>query len=132
MATFFSPGLEKSSNGRSTTRRRIGFIGFDGVRTLDLTGPLETFAAARTVAAEGENACDYEVVVVGVNGKNFISQSGVIFTAQQTIHSAREFDTIVVPGGSRLQEGGTMTALSAWLFAQAPKTRRIASVCGGI
>ena len=25
-----------------------------------------------------------------------------------------------------------MTALSAWLFAHAPKTRRIASVCGGI
>jgi transcriptional regulator GlxA family with amidase domain len=132
MATLFSPLSEKSSNGRSTTRRRIGFIGFDGVRTLDLTGPLETFAAARTVAADGEAACDYEVVVVGVNGKNFVSQSGVIFTAQQTIHSAREFDTIVVPGGSRLNEGGTMTALSAWLCAQAPKTRRIASVCGGI
>ena len=133
MAAIFYPGSEKSSSERNSVhRRRIGFIGFDGVRTLDLTGPLETFAVARTLAAEAEGSGDYEVVVVGVNGRNFVSQSGVIFTAQQTIQSGREFDTIVVPGGTRLNEGGTMIALSAWLLAQAPKTRRIASVCGGI
>ena len=132
MGTILYQGTEKFAPDPATTRRRIGFIGFDGVRTLDLTGPLEAFTAARTVAAEAESKCEYELVVVGVNGKNFVSQSGVIFTAQQTLHSARDFDTIIVPGGSRLQEGGTMTALAAWLAAQAPKARRIASVCGGI
>ena len=29
--------------------KSVGFLGFDGVTTLDLTGPLEAFAAARNV-----------------------------------------------------------------------------------
>ena len=106
MGRVFSETRKTFLDDRKSTRRRIGFIGFDGVRTLDLTGPLEAFTAARSVAAEAENECDYELVVVGVGGKTFVSQSGVIFTAQQTIQSARDFDTIIVPGGSRLHEGG--------------------------
>jgi transcriptional regulator GlxA family with amidase domain len=132
MNKVLSFSREKARQERNGNGRTIAFIGFNGVRTLDLTGPLEAFAAARSVAADGEIECDYELVVVGVGGKNFVSQSGVIFTGRQTIQSVREFDTIIVPGGTRLQEGGTMTALSAWLKAQAPRTRRIASVCGGI
>ena len=30
------------------TPKVVGFLGFDGLTTLDLTGPLEAFAAART------------------------------------------------------------------------------------
>ena len=132
MNKILSSSPDRAAHERKTAQRTIAFIGFDGVRTLDLTGPLEAFTAARSVAADADIDCDYELIVVGVNGKTFVSQSGVIFTARQTIHSAREFDTIIVPGGSRLQEGGTMTSLSAWLATQAPRTRRIASVCGGI
>jgi transcriptional regulator GlxA family with amidase domain len=132
MSKIVSLSPEGVGRDQKATRRSIAFIGFNGVRTLDLTGPLEAFTAARSLAADGDVGCDYDLVVVGVNEKTFVSQSGVIFTARQTIQCAREYDTIIVPGGSRLQEGGTMTSLSAWLAGQAPRTRRIASVCGGI
>ncbi len=33
--------------GPGSTPLKIGFLGFDGMSVLDLTGPLEAFAAAR-------------------------------------------------------------------------------------
>src|SRR5258708_34941486 len=38
-------------NGANGSRRRIGFIGFDGVRTLDLAGPLDAFTASRSLGS---------------------------------------------------------------------------------
>ena len=42
--TYFS----NLAAGEKATKS-VGFLGFDGVTTLDLTGPLEAFAAAGTL-----------------------------------------------------------------------------------
>jgi len=49
--------------------------GFDGVSALDLTGPLETFAAARVDDGETERSRPYQVRLIGVTGKSFTSES---------------------------------------------------------
>ena len=57
---------------------RVGLIGYDGVQGLDLIGPSDAFTIA---AVEGENgkpeAC-YEVTVIGLTGKPFRAESGLL------------------------------------------------------
>lgn len=111
--------------------RRIGFIGFEGMTTLDLTGPLEAFATARIQNKADETLC-YENCVITAGNKTFTSKSGMVFKAQYTLHNAPLLDTIIVPGGANLRSSETGKLIAAWLRSRARDTRRIASVSGGI
>ncbi len=113
---------------RQRAPKLIGFVGFDGVTTLDLTGPLEAFTGARTDAGE---LC-YATVLIGAASKTFVTGSGAIFKAQQTLATAPALDTIIIPGGAELRPNETTSAIAAWLRARGAKTRRIASVSAGI
>jgi transcriptional regulator GlxA family with amidase domain len=115
-------------------RRRIGFIGFDGVRTLDLAGPLDAFTASRGVGTGLANlqGSPYQIVVVGLKQKSFVSESGITFRAQETTDTVSSLDTIIIPGGSGLQRNETLLELAAWLTANAGRARRVAAVCAGI
>jgi transcriptional regulator GlxA family with amidase domain len=113
-------------------RRRIGFVGFDGVRTLDLAGPLDAFTASRGLPTGSRESAPYQLLVIGLKSRTFVSESGVTFRAQETTETVTHLDTIIVPGGSGLQKGETLTELANWLAARAPSARRVAAVCGGI
>jgi transcriptional regulator GlxA family with amidase domain len=109
----------------------IGFLGFDGVTILDLTGPLEAFATAQRNQENDRHRC-YKPLIIGVAGKTFKSRSGVTFKAQHTLETAPPLDSIVIPGGIGLRAGETADTIAAWLAQRAPDTRRIASVGAGI
>src|SRR4029077_4923268 len=112
--------------------RRIGFVGFDGVSGLDLTGALEAFTLSLELSRGGNEIEPYEVVVVGLKRKSFMSESGVVFRTQTTIQSVAELDTIIIPGGHGIMKPRTVRELSSWLVPRAVETRRIAAICGGI
>ena len=116
------------------TRRRIGFIGFDGVRTLDLAGPLDAFTASRSLSSNpaGLQPAPYQIIIVGLKQKSFVSESGITFRAQETTDTVSDLDTIIIPGGSGLQRNDTLMQLAAWLTANGSKARRVAAVCAGI
>lgn len=114
------------------TPKAVGFLGFDGVTTLDLTGPLEAFATPHRGADQRSRTPCYETMVIGVTGKSFASRSGVIMKAQHTLRSAPELDTIVVPGGVGLRESETTETIAEWLRTRAASTRRIVAICAGI
>jgi transcriptional regulator GlxA family with amidase domain len=114
------------------TRRRIGFIGFDGLRTLDLAGPLDAFTASRYLTSGNIHGLPYQIVVVGLKQKSFTSESGITFRGQETTDTVSSLDTIIIPGGSGLQRPETVEALSSWLTANAAGARRVAAVCAGI
>jgi len=116
------------SNYPKEEKRLIGFIAFDGVTTLDLSGPLDAFALART---EDGEAC-YETGLIGVANPRFVSASGGMFQAQHTLQTAPVRDTITFPGGSWLRNRDTSGPIAAWLREREPSTRRIASVSAGI
>ena len=80
----------------------IGVLGFDGVRALDLVGPLEAFATARR-NAERNGGLPYDVMVIGLANRTFLSECGVVLKAQKTTRSAPTFDTIIIPGGAWLR-----------------------------
>ena len=109
----------------------IGFVGFDGVTTLDLTGPLEAFATAQFDQENDRQRC-YKPLLIGVSRKTFKSRSGVTFKAQHTIETAPALDSIIIPGGVGLRTGETVETIASWLRQRASATRRIASVCAGI
>ena len=115
-------------------RRRIGFIGFDGVRTLDLAGPLDAFTASRSLSMSpgAVQAAPYQIVIIGLKQKNFVSESGITFRAQETTDTVTDLDTIIIPGGSGLQRNDTLAELARWLTTNGSKARRVAAVCGGI
>ena len=112
--------------------KRIGFIGFDGVVAIDLTGPAEVFAVA--ASKESENGADpcYEILTIACSSKPFLAESGVVFKPQRTFKTAPALDTIIVPGGAGLRNPAIGRPISAFIKARAPSTRRIASVCTGI
>ena len=112
-------------------RITVGFLGFDGMTTLDLTGPLEAFSIAHLPPEEGNAAC-YERVLVGLTGKTFVARSGATFKAQHTIRTAPHLDTIIVPGGAGMRESDTSRLIADWLLERAQSARRIASVSTGI
>jgi transcriptional regulator GlxA family with amidase domain len=122
-------GLPDANPGR----RRIGFLGFDGVRTLDLAGPLDAFTASRSLGANTTiHSAPYQLVVIGLKQRSFVSESGIAFRAQETTDSATSLDTIIIPGGSGLQRHEILVELANWLAANAHRARRVAAVCGGI
>jgi transcriptional regulator GlxA family with amidase domain len=113
--------------------RNIGVIGFNGVNAVDIVGPLEAFASAgREDYTRKESRGCYALHVLGLSEAPFRTESGVRMLPEHSLHDAPSLDTIIVPGGWGLREPATNTAVSAWLRARAPRTRRVACVCTGI
>ena len=112
--------------------KRIGFLGFDGLASLDLTGPLDAFAAAQADDSVDQARARYEVTIIGVGSKSFSSESGVGFRANHTLRNAPPLDTVVVPGGSGVRNPETLRTISGWLQSRASDTRRVVAVCSGV
>lgn len=112
-----------------STKRRIGFLVFDGITALDLAGPLDAFA---TPTVDGTTKPVYDLVTLGLGRKACTAESGMSIRPSAALADAPPLDTIVVPGGHGLREPSRLRAVSEWLAARAPKTRRVASVCTGV
>jgi transcriptional regulator GlxA family with amidase domain len=112
--------------------RRVGFLGFDGVMALDLIGPIDAFTSAVTERNNGAPVPCYEIVIIGLGKKPFVSESGVLFQPHTTIHHAPALDTLFIPGGQGLRKPTTQAAVVEWMKRSAGKIRRIATVCTGI
>lgn len=108
--------------------KRIAFVGYDNVTTLDLFGPLEVFATANDVLGSKV----YQLSTVCASGKQFHGESGVRVAADVAFRDAPPFDTILVPGGAGLRDPRFGDAVVAFLKARARSTRRIVSVCTGL
>jgi transcriptional regulator GlxA family with amidase domain len=110
----------------------IGFVAFDGMTTLDLTGPLEAFAIARTDRGQRRTESCYRTAIIGVASKTVVSRSGATFKAQYTLENAPALDTIIIPGGVGLRDAATTQAIAAWLTQHAETTRRVGCISAGI
>ncbi|MFW6690777.1 GlxA family transcriptional regulator [Streptomyces sp. MAR4 CNX-425] len=119
------------------TARTVLFVLFDGMQSLDLTGPLEVFTGAER-AAPGT----YEIRTAAVGGGPVRTSSGLTLTPDGPLADAPAPHTLVVPGG----DGGTPASegvaggggtrrpqpeITAWLRDRAPAAGRVVSVCTG-
>lgn len=119
------------------TRRRIGFLGFDGVQALDLVGPADAFASdafdSESSAKSGPiTPAPYEIVIVGLQGKRFTASCGITMRADVTVPTTVRLDTLIIPGGAGLRRPGVAELAAKWIAGRVPHIRRVASVCTGI
>jgi transcriptional regulator GlxA family with amidase domain len=106
--------------------RRIGFVCFDGVTLLDLTGPAEVLGTANANYAGA-----YEILMLSSTMEPVTSDVGLKLLPDAKLHDAPPLDTIVIPGGAGLRNLQIATPIITWLQKRR-RTRRIASVCTGI
>lgn len=112
--------------------RRIALVGFDGIQSLDLVGPMEAFAKANTHLHD--QASRYQILLASPEGGEIVSNGGLRIAGVSAIADLpKDLDTIVVAGGSEdgLRAAIFETDLLSWLHGRVAVTRRIASVCTG-
>lgn len=107
-------------------RLSVHILGFDGVNALDIVGPLEALSSVQ-VAGNPR----YDVRLVGLLGRRFQSESGLVFEAAGQASDGGVADTIIVPGGAGLREPDILKEASRWVLAHRLTARRIVSVCTG-
>jgi transcriptional regulator GlxA family with amidase domain len=111
--------------------KRVAFLGYEGVNALDLTGPSDAFAAA--LVEDGEELVPgYTISVLGVSGRSVRAESGVVFKPHLPLSTGIEIDTLIIPGGRGLRHPRINAQVAKWIRMNAPRIRRIASVCTGI
>lgn len=114
----------------STLPRRMALLVYDGLQSLDLTGPLEVFATANRLY-RGPRPAPYALEVVGAGGGVVRSRSGLRLVPDCQWRELRgRLDTLLVAGGDAravLED----RALLRWLPRAAARARRLASVCTG-
>ena len=101
-------------------------VAFDGVQSLDVTGPWEVLHTADRQAGNSRR-----LLLATLDGKPVRSESGIELSADVSLTSLERVDTLIVAGGT-----GTRTAVDdAELIEQitrlARDARRTASVCSG-
>ena len=109
--------------------RDVVVVAFEGFQSLDVTGPLEVFAAA--TEALGDPAAGYRAQVLTTDGAPVRSSSGLVIVPHGVLGDARVIDTLVVAGGHGTRPALAQAELIAWLREAAPRCRRVTSVCSG-
>ncbi len=105
----------------------VAILGYDGVQTLDLTGPLDALAAA---TAQRPGA--YRTCVATLDGRPFTSESGLRITPDFALAEAGALDTLILPGGEGLRRPGAAAPIGEALAQRAPHLRRLVCICTGI
>ncbi len=112
---------------RDATRpRRIVLVSFPGVLGLDLIGPAEVFSTASQIGGGA-----YSLEVVGTQASLETSSGIGLAPGGGLPADASDIDTVVVPGGTGTTAATSDDELVTWLRDEAPRARRIASVCTG-
>jgi transcriptional regulator GlxA family with amidase domain len=111
--------------------RQIVIVLFDGVQSLDVTGPLEVFAGANRLPEAGVGG-RYEICTLSAGGAPVRTSSGLRITPDGSLAQAPEaIDTLIVPGGRGAREASQDAALLEWIASASARARRTASVCTG-
>ncbi|KHK97762.1 AraC family transcriptional regulator [Microbacterium mangrovi] len=107
------------------TPRRIAFLLFDGVKSLDYVGPAEVFVEANQ-AVHG-----YDVVMLSPDGRDVSTSLGGTVSVQGAASDAGEFDTVIVPGSELPPCDFARTPLTDAAADLVSRSRRVVSVCSG-
>ncbi|WAZ25374.1 GlxA family transcriptional regulator [Streptomyces cinnabarinus] len=105
-------------------QRTVLLVLFDGVQSLDVTGPLEVFTGAET-----QFPGSYRLRTASLDGGPVRTSSGLTLVPDASLADTAAPHTLLVPGGQ-----GTRAAdprLTDWLREHGPRAERLVSVCTG-
>jgi transcriptional regulator GlxA family with amidase domain len=114
--------------GRTPAGHHVALVVYEGVQSLDLTGPLEVFAAANDAGATPP----YVTTVVSPHGTPLRTSSGLAVVPDRSIadHSG-PVDTLVVAGGQGTPQALADPELVPWVQRVGARSGRVTSVCSG-
>ncbi|GAB3011782.1 GlxA family transcriptional regulator [Streptomyces pseudoechinosporeus] len=104
--------------------RTVLVVLFEGIQSLDVTGPVEVFAGAET-----GRPGTYRIRTATLDGAPVRATSGLTLVPDHALADAPVPHTLLVPGGN-----GTRNPdpdLVAWLREHGPRAERLVSVCTG-
>ncbi|HEX3511374.1 MAG TPA: GlxA family transcriptional regulator [Solirubrobacteraceae bacterium] len=111
--------------------RQVAILLYPGVQSLDVTGPLEVFAAADRVARETGRQ-GYEITLLAAEAGPLQTSSGMSIVPDAVLaRTPAPLDTLIVPGGSGGRTVASEPATLRWVARCAGRARRTASVCTG-
>ncbi|MGF0175269.1 GlxA family transcriptional regulator [Streptomyces sp. Marseille-Q5077] len=105
-------------------QRTVLFVLFDGVQSLDVTGPLEVFAGA-----EKHRAGTYGIRTASLDGAPVRTSSNLTVVPDESLTDVCEPHTLLVPGGEGTRD--PQPGLTDWLREHGPRAERLVSVCTG-
>jgi transcriptional regulator GlxA family with amidase domain len=105
---------------------RIGFVAFNRLEALDLTGPWEVLHTAGAFAGELP-----ELVCLTADGEDVRSSSGLSYRADCAIGDAEPVDTLIVVGGIGVRRAAEDPRLVDGVARLSRSARRTAGVCSG-
>lgn len=114
--------------------RRIGFLIFPSCEILDVCGPLESFFFAdQWLTRLGKaDLLGYQPIIIAESPGPVRTMSGTEIVATHSYNDIEKgLDTLIIAGGTGVEQACKDIALLAWLGVSAPKARRVASVCSG-
>ncbi|MDH6460313.1 transcriptional regulator GlxA family with amidase domain [Micromonospora sp. A200] len=120
-------GLARLDGVRAAERSdTVLFVVYDGVRLLDVTGPLEVFTVAN------EHGGTYRLVLASPDGRDVVSSAGVRLGADVALPEVTgPIGTLVVPGAPDWQATAADRPLLDQVRRLAAGSSRTASVCAG-
>jgi len=104
--------------------RTVLVLLFDGVQSLDVTGPVEVFTGAET-----RSAGTYLIRTASLDGAPVRTSSGLTLVPDHALADAPAPHTMLVPGGAGTRRPDPR--LTAWLREHGPRADRMVSVCTG-
>lgn len=107
-------------------QRTVLLVLFDGVQSLDVTGPLEVFAGA-----ELHTPGTYRMRTASLDGGPVRTSSGLTLVPDQDLADAPAPHTLLVPGGQGTRRPARDPRLTDWLREHGPRAQRLVSVCTG-
>jgi transcriptional regulator GlxA family with amidase domain len=107
--------------------RTVLVVLFDGVQSLDVTGPVEVFAGADAYA--GDVGGTYRIRTASLAGAPVRTSSGLTLVPDHALADAPDPHTLLVPGGQGTR--GPEPRLTDWLREHGPRADRLVSVCTG-
>jgi transcriptional regulator GlxA family with amidase domain len=108
---------------------RVVILAFDGVNLLDVSGPLQAFAAAETHRGA---AARYETIVATVEGGEIQTSAHMpIVTRKLADLEHLAIDTVMIGGGSPNGRPAEPPELIRWIAKREGQTRRLCSICTG-
>jgi transcriptional regulator GlxA family with amidase domain len=112
--------------------RRVAFVVYPGIQSLDLVGPYEVFQGANAACRQLGRAPEYRVQVFARKRGAIRSESGLQLLPEAELSTLRgPVDTLIIAGGHGVAEAVKDRALLRAVGRAAKGARRIVSVCSG-
>jgi len=115
--------------------RRVLLVAAPGSQILDVVGPFQIFtrAAELLLTQQPGSTAAYSVEIITSSPKPVLmTNCGLRVSAHRTFRRVRgEIDTLLIAGGSAVEDDETGIDVVRWLRGVAREVRRIGSVCTG-